>query len=152
MSFPLGHMDRRPPRSISVENAPPGAAAADHHSRGQVPIAEADAQLQAIWAAKRVVTTLAAGYHFDILIHLSAGPRCASELARAIGVSPSTMSQNLKDLRSLNLVGRTRVGQSCVYRLEPKSAALIADALREFIAALDCSETSRTRGDASLPR
>src|SRR5690606_15695569 len=113
--------------------------------------AVSDSQFQALLAAKRAVTTLAAGYHFDILIHLSAGPRCASELANAIGVSASTMSQNLKDLKLLNLVGCRRVGQSCIYRLEPKSAALIADALREFIAALGSTETSKTVARAESP-
>lgn len=136
----LGHMVRHPVQPDPLTRGL-SAGGPEYRSSNQGPVIALDAQGQAMLAAKRAVMALASGYHFDIVIFLSAGPKCVSELATAIGVSNSTVSQNLKDLRCLNLVQRTRVGRSCLYCLKPESAALIVDALRDLIDAMRSTET-----------
>ncbi len=53
-----------------------------------------------------------------ILLTLRQGERCVSDLAGALGVSESSVSQHLRLLRTLRLVRPRRQGRNVFYRLD----------------------------------
>ena len=53
-----------------------------------------------------------------ILLELSQGERCVSELANLLGISESAVSQHLRLLRTLRLVRPRREGRHVYYALD----------------------------------
>lgn len=66
----------------------------------------------------------------DVLIALSAAPRCVSDLAEACETSPSAMSHQLRRLREAGLVRAERHGRRIEYALADRHVAkIVGDAV-----------------------
>lgn len=69
-----------------------------------------------------------------IIYELANGPRSVKNLAKVIGIPPSTASPHLKVLRKKNFVNTRREGHAVIYSL---AAPLLIDALDIFIEILN---------------
>jgi len=61
----------------------------------------------------------------DVLLALSASPRCVSDLAEACAASPSAMSHQLRRLREAGLVRAKKSGRNMEYALADRHVAKI---------------------------
>ncbi len=75
-------------------------------------------------AALRLTKALADRSRLLIVRALTDGPRCAEEVAIAVGVAPSTVSFHLKKLAEAGVVTAERKQYYSVYRLRPETLAL----------------------------
>ncbi len=78
-------------------------------------------------AVARTLQALATPSRLRILTRLRQGPSAVGELADAIGMEQSAVSHQLRLLRDLALVSRTREGRSTVYALYDGHVAMLLD-------------------------
>lgn len=81
-------------------------------------------------AASEIATTmqaLATPSRVRILAHLQQAPCTVGELASAVGMERSAVSQQLRILRNLRLVVGERVGRSVVYELHDSHVGVLLD-------------------------
>jgi DNA-binding transcriptional ArsR family regulator len=78
-------------------------------------------------AVARTLQALATPSRLRILTHLRQGPSAVGDLAAAIGMEQSAVSHQLRLLRDLDLVSRTRAGRSTVYALFDHHVAMLLD-------------------------
>lgn len=92
------------------------------------------AQLQERAAeAARLLRLLAHEKRLLVLCHLAgAGEMSVNELAAAVGLSQSALSQHLALFREDGLVATRRASQTVYYRLADAKAARLLDVLREL--------------------
>ncbi len=62
-----------------------------------------------------------------MLVHLSHGERCVSDLAAQLGISESAVSQHLRLLRTLRLVRPRREGRHVYYSLDDHHVQQLLD-------------------------
>jgi DNA-binding transcriptional ArsR family regulator len=67
-----------------------------------------------------------------VLCQIADGEKSVNELAQAVGLSQSGLSQHLTVLRSRNLVTTRRVGQTILYSLASAEAASVMATLYEL--------------------
>lgn len=80
--------------------------------------------------ALAVFQAIAHADRLDVLIALSAAPRCVSDLAEACEASPSAMSHQLRRLREAGLVRARRHGRRIEYALADRHVAkIVGDAV-----------------------
>lgn len=80
--------------------------------------------------ALRLFQAIAHADRLDVLLALSAAPRCVSELAEVCRASPSAMSHQLRRLREAGLVRTQRQGRHVEYALADRHVAkIVADAV-----------------------
>jgi DNA-binding transcriptional ArsR family regulator len=65
------------------------------------------------------------GHARDALLRILRRPRTTTELAQALGVTPSAVSQRLGDLRRLGLVETQRLGRRVYYRRSARAERLL---------------------------
>ncbi|OSP54843.1 helix-turn-helix transcriptional regulator [Pseudoruegeria sp. SK021] len=82
-----------------------------------------------IAGAAALMTMLASEARLQILCRLLDGEKAVGDLARACGVSQSTMSQQLKRLKDAGLVEGRRAGQTIYYRVTGREAAAVLETL-----------------------
>ena len=70
--------------------------------------------------ANRVVSALADPTRFSVLEKLRDGPRSVGEIANEMPVSRPAVSQHLKVLKDVGLVGDRSVGTRRIYYIDPK--------------------------------
>jgi len=81
-------------------------------------------------AVAETMQALAAPSRVRILSRLGAGPCSVGELAQAVGMEQSAVSQQLRVLRQLGLVVGEREGRQVIYALhDDHVAALLAEAV-----------------------
>ncbi len=68
-----------------------------------------------------------------ILVHLSRGERCVSDLAAELGISESAVSQHLRLLRTLRLVRPRRQGRHVYYSLDDHHVEVLLDVCLEHV-------------------
>ena len=68
-----------------------------------------------------------------ILVHLSRGERCVSDLAAELGVSESAVSQHLRLLRNLRLVRPRRDGRHVYYSLDDHHVEILLSVCMEHV-------------------
>ena len=78
-------------------------------------------------AVARTLQALATPSRLRILTRLRQGPSAVGELADAIGMEQSAVSHQLRLLRDLARVSRTREGRSTVYALYDGHVAMLLD-------------------------
>jgi DNA-binding transcriptional ArsR family regulator len=81
---------------------------------------------------QRRLASLAVPSRFAIARCLLGGPRCVTELARAVGLSQSCTTRHLQALASVGLVSRARAGKRVNFELraeDPAAAELLRAAL-----------------------
>lgn len=83
--------------------------------------------LAAAETVARTLAALATPSRLPILTQLRQGPRAVGELAETIGMEQSAVSHQLRLLRDLDLVSRTRSGRSTVYALFDHHVAMLLD-------------------------
>lgn len=111
--------------------APPGPtrtiATVAHRSRQAREVERAP--LDAASAAVLATTLQALGTPSRLLIldRLRTGPSSVGELAEAVGMTQSAVSQQLRVLRNLGLVAGQREGRSVVYELHDDHVAALLD-------------------------
>ena len=77
-------------------------------------------------AAARMLRLLANEHRLRLMCRLSEGDHSVGELARAVGLSPSSCSQHLARLREEDLITARRDHQTIYYRVaEPKGRRII---------------------------
>jgi DNA-binding transcriptional ArsR family regulator len=80
--------------------------------------------------ALRLFQAIAHADRLDVLLALSAAPRCVSELADVCQASPSAMSHQLRRLREAGLVRTSRRGRHVEYALADRHVAkIVGDAV-----------------------
>lgn len=80
-----------------------------------------------------------------IFEHVAAGPSAVNEIAAAVTVSRSAVSQHLRVLKEAGLVSETADGRRRIYRLDPRGIAAVrqwldglwAQSLEDFVAFAD---------------
>lgn len=86
----------------------------------------------------RVVSALADPTRLSILEKLREGPRCVGEIANDMPVSRPAVSQHLKVLKDVGLVGDRSVGTRRIYYIDPKGLGAMRAWMDQFWeAALD---------------
>lgn len=80
----------------------------------------------------RALTALADPTRRAVFEALSQGPRPVGDLAAALGVTSSAVSQHLRVLREARLVGMHRDGTRHLYRLDPRGLTDARDYLERF--------------------
>lgn len=101
------------------------------------PIAAGDLPRRAAQAS-RFLRSIANEKRLMTLCRLAEGERCVSELADAVGLSQSALSQHLGRLRRDRLVATRRTGQTIYYRLADERVGALIDLLyRQFCVAPD---------------
>ena len=96
----------------------------DDHTRAP----ELDGELARVVAERMQV--LATPSRVQILGRLRSGPCAVGELAAAVGMEPSAVSHQLRQLRYLGLVVGTREGRHVIYALhDPHVAELLDQAI-----------------------
>ena len=83
-----------------------------------------------------------------ILCQIAEGERSVGELARAVGLSQSSISQHLAVLRAQTVVSSRRAGQTVLYSLASKEV----EALMSTLHAVFCREAVTPRASASRAR
>jgi len=79
--------------------------------------------------AARLLKALANERRLLILCHLGQGEACVGQLAAAVGLSQSALSQHLAKLRADGLVTTRRRAQTIFYSLASAEAAAVIDVL-----------------------
>jgi DNA-binding transcriptional ArsR family regulator len=74
--------------------------------------------------AQRYLACVGDPSRFRILVALTRGEECVTELARQVGLSQSCTTRHLQALRSAGVVGSDRRGKQVYFRLESESGAL----------------------------
>ena len=93
-------------------------------------------------AASDLLKALASPNRLKILCHLVDGEKSVGQIASAIGIRETTVSQHLALLRKDRLVGCRRAGQTIFYRMESPVATRILDILYEnFCGRADSPDT-----------
>src|SRR2546430_15281879 len=93
--------------------------------------------------ANRVVSALADPTRFSVLEKLRDGPRSVGEIANEMPVSRPAVSQHLKVLKDVGLVGERSVGTRRIYYIDPKGLGAMRAWLDQFWeAALDGFKTA----------
>jgi len=87
--------------------------------------------------AARLMKALANERRLSILCHLGRGEMCVGQLADAVGLSQSALSQHLAKLRADRLVKTRRRSQTVFYSLCSAEAAAVINVL----AGLYCGES-----------
>jgi len=92
-----------------------------------------------------------------ILSRLTAGPSSVKELARAVEMEQPAVSQQLRVLRDLGLVGGKRQGRKTIYKLHDKHVAvLLAEAVAHTqhrrAAAVKRQRTSNSDAGSPTPK
>jgi CRISPR locus-related DNA-binding protein len=82
-----------------------------------------------ISGAAALMTMLASEARLQILCRLLNGERSVNDLARACGLSQSTMSQQLKKLKEAGLVEGRRDGQTIYYSVKGQEASAVLETL-----------------------
>ncbi|MFE3223940.1 ArsR/SmtB family transcription factor [Nocardia sp. NPDC059228] len=80
----------------------------------------------------RVLSALADGTRRAVFEALPQGPKSVGELAEALGVTSSAISQHLKVLREARLVMMRPQGNRRLYSLDPRGLADARDYLEQF--------------------
>ncbi|UFS98642.1 ArsR/SmtB family transcription factor [Nocardia huaxiensis] len=80
----------------------------------------------------RVLSALADPTRRAVFEALPQGPRSVGDLAAALGVSSSAISQHLKVLREARLVMMRPAGNKRLYSLDPRGLADARDYLEQF--------------------
>ncbi len=106
-------------------------------SRPSVRASVAQLQSNAVRAA-RFLKSMANPARLMVLCQLSTGEKSVGELERIVGISQSGLSQHLAVLRREGIVKTRRVGQTILYSLAGREAALVMDVLYEVF----CSEVA----------
>ena len=106
--------------------------------RRSVRASVAQLQANAVRAAK-FLKSMANPTRLMVLCQLSTGESSVGDLERMVGISQSGLSQHLAVLRREGIVKTRRVGQTILYSLAGREAALVMDALYEVF----CSKAVR---------
>ncbi len=96
-----------------------------HGVGGRTKVASIDAELARVVAERMQV--LAAPSRVQILGRLKDGPCAVGDLADAVGMEPSAVSHQLRQLRYLGLVVGERQGRRVVYALHDAHVAELLD-------------------------
>jgi ArsR family transcriptional regulator, lead/cadmium/zinc/bismuth-responsive transcriptional repressor len=99
---------------IAPRSKLPGCVPADHAPRSARTLLEDDAALARAASLFRAVADVS---RLKLLARLARGEWCVTELAEAAGLPMSTVSQQLRMLRTENLVRRRRVAKHIFYAL-----------------------------------
>lgn len=91
----------------------------------------AQLQANAVRAAK-FLKSMANPARLMVLCQLSIGESSVGELERIVGISQSGLSQHLAVLRREGIVKTRRVGQTILYSLAGREAALVMDVLYDM--------------------
>ena len=81
-------------------------------------------------AAELLLKQLANANRLMVLCHLVAGEKTVGELAEAVGLSQSALSQHLAKLREAGLVSSDKRGLSVYYRICSMEAQALLSVLR----------------------
>ena len=98
-----------------------------HGVQGRTHSPQLDAALAAEVAER--MQALATPSRVRILGHLKQGPSSVGELAEAVGMEPSAVSHQLRQLRQLRFVVGERRGRQVVYALHDDHVAELLDQL-----------------------
>jgi DNA-binding transcriptional ArsR family regulator len=85
---------------------------------------------------QRRLACIAVPSRYSIAMQLLDGPRCVTELARAVGLSQSCTTRHLQALSSAGLVSRVRAGKRVNFWLRVEDP-VAADLLRAVLGATD---------------
>jgi ArsR family transcriptional regulator, nickel/cobalt-responsive transcriptional repressor len=96
-----------------------------HGVGGRTKAERIDGELARMVAERMQV--LAAPSRVQILGRLKEGPCAVGELAEAVGMEPSAVSHQLRQLRYLGMVVRERTGRRMVYALHDDHVAELLD-------------------------
>src|SRR5438445_13269330 len=101
--------------------------------------------------AQRMLACRGDESRFRVMLELSRGDRCVTDLARRVGLSQSCTTRHLQALEREGLVRGTRSGKKVFFSIsgEPRVVALLAWALP---GGLDRGLAIDPRGDGSPPR
>lgn len=90
---------------------------------------KADAMEAKAEEASRVLTAMANPKRLLALCSLIEGERSVGQLADAVGLSSTALSQHLGKMRALNLVATRREGQTIHYRLASREVRELLETL-----------------------
>mgnify|MGYP001826300793 CR=1 FL=1 len=82
--------------------------------------------------AARLMKAMSNAKRLLILCQLANAERSVGELATAVGLSQSALSQHLASLREAGLVGTRRESQAIFYRLQSRAVTGILEALYQI--------------------
>src|SRR5438270_1691551 len=82
--------------------------------------------------ANRMVSALAGPARLSVLEKLRDGPRSVGEIAKDMPVSRPAVSQHLKVLKDVGLVGDRSVGTRRIYYIDPKGLGAMRAWLDQF--------------------
>lgn len=117
-----------------------------HGAGGRTKAAAIDAELARVVAERMQV--LAAPSRVQILGCLKNGPCAVGELADAVGMEPSAVSHQLRQLRYLGLVVGERQGRRVVYALHDAHVAELLDQAVFHVQHLRLGSRQPLTGDA----
>ncbi len=80
--------------------------------------------------ATRLLKEMANGKRLQVLCLLLGGELCVGEIAQAVGLSPSALSQHLSRLRDVGIVAFRKDRQTVFYRLASPAAVAMIDTLK----------------------
>lgn len=103
-------------------------------------------------AAEGLLKAVANRRRLTILCELSRGERSVSELAQAIGLSQSALSQHLARLRADRIVATRRESQTIFYSLESEGVRKLIDLLYQLYCAPKCGVESVLEGKGESKR
>lgn len=93
--------------------------------------------------ASQVLKALASPHRLMLACHLSSGEETVGELAAALGLRESTVSQHLAVMRRERLVAARRDGQSIHYSLQSEVVRDVIAALARSFCTLDPEQSAR---------
>ena len=122
----------------------PACDAGEHVGRGPKKSATTDEAFERAAALFRVVADAA---RLKLLERLADGEWCVTELAEAAGTGLSTVSQQLRLLRSVRIVTRRRAGKHVFYSLADGHMRDLVRSALEHAAEHPASSTDEEDGD-----
>jgi ArsR family transcriptional regulator, lead/cadmium/zinc/bismuth-responsive transcriptional repressor len=133
-----------PERTTALSHAAdPGCRPEDHGAQREPVAVSGDA----VERAARFFRALGEPSRLRLLVFLTRGEACVSEVAAAEGDEISTVSQRLRVLRSEGLVSRRRQGKHIVYRLADQHVVdMIFNALEHAAEPRGAMAATRTKG------
>ena len=96
--------------------------------------------------ACNLLTAMANPARLMVLCQIADGEKSVNELAQAVGLSQSGLSQHLTVLRNRNLVTTRRVGQTIFYYLASAEAASVMATLYELFCRRPAEHSSARLG------
>ncbi len=100
------------------------------------------AMLEAAGAASELLKALASPNRLMLLCQMADGERSVGELAEALDLRPSTVSQHLALLRKDGLVATRRDGQTIHYSIASDSARVVIETLYRLYCEPLCGASS----------